>query len=73
MSVVTKEMLDAAVDVGRNQERERIIKLLEQDYFHDIEFESITLRAGMEPQFIKKHGANCLACPAIALIKGENK
>ena len=28
MSVVTKEMLDAAVDVGRNQERERIIKLL---------------------------------------------
>ena len=28
MSVVTKEMVDAAVDVGRNQERERIIKLL---------------------------------------------
>ena len=28
MSVVTKEMLDAAVDVGRNQERARIIKLL---------------------------------------------
>ena len=29
MSVVTKEMLDAAVIVGRNQERDRIIKLLE--------------------------------------------
>jgi len=29
MSVVTKKMLDAAVVFGRNQERERIIKLLE--------------------------------------------
>jgi len=29
VSIVTKEMLDAAVIVGQNQERERIIKLLE--------------------------------------------
>ena len=28
MSVVTKEMLDAAVIFGRNQERERILNLL---------------------------------------------
>ena len=58
---------------GAEAERERIIKLLEQDFFHHIEFETITLRAGMEPQMIKKHGVNCLACPAIALIKGEIK
>ena len=30
MSVVTKEMLDAAVLLGRNQERERIVALLNQ-------------------------------------------
>lgn len=29
-SVVTKEMLDAAIALGREQERERIIKLLEE-------------------------------------------
>jgi hypothetical protein len=29
VSVVTKEMLDAAILIGRSQERERIIKLLE--------------------------------------------
>jgi hypothetical protein len=32
VSIVTKEMLDAAVIVGRNQERERIIQYLEKTY-----------------------------------------
>jgi hypothetical protein len=64
MSVVTKEMLDAAVIVGRNQERERIIKLLEEQYDNcDENGKCIYL----------KHMPECCNCDLIALIKGENK
>ena len=38
MSVVTKEMLDAAVIVGRNQERDRIIKLLEENDHYSVDW-----------------------------------
>ena len=55
---------------GEERERERIIKLLRLDEFHHIEFESVTLRAGDEPRFLRKHSGDCLVCDAIALING---
>jgi len=62
VSVVTKEMLDAAVIVGRNQERERIIKLIWDNA------EIIT------NQYFYSNGL--IGEPTsllVALIKGQNK
>ena len=56
---------------GSLVETERILKLLEKDFFHDIQGQVITLQAGMEPQQIIRHASNCLGCTAVALIKGE--
>jgi hypothetical protein len=59
MSVVTKEMLDAAVILGRNQEREHIIQLLDELHYESGQISHITNRLDV-----------CKTCQAIALIKG---
>ena len=49
------------------QTEERIIKLLEDDLWHDIRF---VTRSPDEDQ-AKYHDGECLGCRQIALIKGE--
>ena len=71
MSVVTKQMLDAAVIVGRNQERERIIKLLE-----NAKAEKLTPDEALAKgwRFDEPSGKWWLPQEAlVALIKEENK
>ena len=73
MSVVTKEMLDAAVVFGRNQERERIIKLLEehaeQKFADNFDTSKDTCHEDVCDLCAKWNGLGV----AVALIKGENK
>jgi hypothetical protein len=61
MSVVTKQMLDAAVILGRNQERERIIKLLEFELWEKFE-----ISHEFKPPWATME-------MLITAIKGENK
>lgn len=54
---------------GVEAERERIIKLLESDEWHDIAFAT----RSPDEQPTKYHDGECLGCRQIALIKGEQK
>ena len=56
---------------GVEAERERIIKLLEDEQYHAIVTQPSEIGSGNEP--ITSHWATCEACRFIALIKGENK
>jgi hypothetical protein len=57
------------MQVGAEQERERIIKLLESDEWHHIAFAT----RSPDEQPTKYHDGECLGCRQIALIKGEQK
>ena len=61
----------AANYAGVIAERERIIKLLEDEQYHAIVTQPSEIGSGNEP--ITSHWATCEACRFIALIKGENK
>jgi hypothetical protein len=71
---VAQQIVSAAA-VGENKgaiaERERIIKLLEDDYFHLIGSAGETWNGKLIME--KVHLDGCLGCEQIALIKGENK
>ena len=67
MSVVTKEMLDAAVVVGRNQERERIIKLLEEQV---TKWDALTIDRA---EGISHYWVRLVSDAFIYAIKGEQK
>lgn len=58
---------------GEYRERERIIKLLEDDFYHDIR---VKVRKIVWPEPLTEpqstyHAEGCVGCHAIALIKGE--
>ena len=57
------------IQIAKNEERERIIKLLEDDFWHHISFSA----RGPDEEPIKYHDGECLGCRLIALIKGEQK
>jgi hypothetical protein len=59
VSVVTKEMLDAAILIGRSQERERILDLLNNQ-----------CKCFLPDEW---HPDTCTCQKFIALIKGETK
>jgi hypothetical protein len=59
-------MTDIAFETGVIAERERIIKLLEDELWHDM-----VIQMTNPPK--RAHSYNCLGCKQIALIKGENK
>lgn len=52
---------EAFTELGAHEERERIIKLLDQKH------------TATEGDKTHNESANCTACEVIALIKGENK
>ena len=58
-----------AIELGVQLERERIIKLLENEEWHHIAF--ATRDPDDEPT--KYHDGECFGCRQIALIKGEQK
>lgn len=64
-AVATAELL------GASRERDRIIKLLEPDYFHLIGSVGETWNGKLLME--KVHLKGCIGCEQIALIKGENK
>lgn len=49
---------------------EDVIKLLENEYWHDMAMVSSKLNSGV---FEPTHRSGCIGCQAIALIKGKNK
>lgn len=55
---------EKGIEYGIAQENNRIIKLLENDYFHHI---------WLVGDGQKLHDGECVGCKTIALIKGENK
>lgn len=57
------------IELGKKLERERIIKLLENEEWHHIAF--ATRDPDDEPT--KYHDGECFGCRQIALIKGEQK
>ena len=57
------------VFIGRQQENQRIIELLEDPMWHDIAYAG---RFANEVP-VTYHDGECLGCRQIALIKGENK
>ena len=59
------EWIERAYENGKREEQERIIKLLEEETWHDIAI------VGVYPPR-REHSYYCLGCKQIALIKGEN-
>lgn len=57
--------LQQSYAAGAETERERIIKLLEDELWHEI-----VIQMTNPPK--RAHSYNCLGCRQIALIKGEN-
>ncbi len=58
---------------GVKYEQERIIKLLEDDFWHDlVPTQQIVLASGTYVSGRYHHAKNCHGCRFIALIKGEN-
>ena len=51
------------IEFGKREEQERIIKLLDTDYWHH------RIWGNSKPTCVP----DCLTCEQIALIKGENK
>ena len=56
------------IELGRNVERERIIKLLENDKWHSVYLG--TARMGKPAS--RYHTQDCIGCELIAAIKGED-
>ncbi len=53
------DQIDAYAEYVRRQERERIIALLNHEYWHNV-------------SYLSDIHYDCLMCEAIGLIKGEN-
>ena len=58
-----------AMKAGALEERERVIKLLQDDYWHHLSYMPRLITE--EPTI--QHDQECLGCKLIALIKGETK
>jgi hypothetical protein len=59
---------------GVAMERERIIKLLEDEQWHDMVFaKEVVVNGELYVGWRKKHSMTCNGCKQIALIKGETK
>ena len=60
------------VEAGRRKERERIIKLIESDYWHNlIPVKQTILATGTYEGFAYTHSDDCPGCKLLALIKGK--
>lgn len=57
---------------GEERERERIIKLLEDEQWHDMVFaKEVVVNGEVYHGWRKNHSMTCNGCKQIALIKGE--
>jgi len=69
---VSIEAYDYGKKDGAAEERERIIKLLEDEQWHDMVFKKTVVVNGQTYNGWKKnHSMTCNGCKQIALIKGE--
>lgn len=65
----TNGLLDLAHLGGMRDEQLRIIKVLEDPYYHHTYFGA----RGVDDEPVLLHDGECIGCNAIAGIKGENK
>lgn len=73
LEAAVQKTVNADVDLGRKLERERIIKLLEDETWHAVWYPPQE-RYATKPfeELVTSHRENCIGCHLIALIKGEN-
>jgi hypothetical protein len=65
--LIHKTTMDS-IERGKVIERERIIKLLESDYWHHLSY----LPRLIEDKATLVHDKECLGCQLLTFIKGEN-
>jgi hypothetical protein len=68
------EWIERAYQNGKREEQERIIKLLEDEQWHDMVFaKEVVVNGEVYHGWRTNHSMTCNGCKQIALIKGENK